>query len=166
VARLGLEQTRRPARLGPLNGQMVGRDSIPSALTYKHMLIRIWASLRLTASDDVFRAVADPTRRALLDRLRTANLSVTDLVEPFDMSQPAVSQHLRVLRDAGLVDAEQVGRQRVYRLNAKPLREVFEWSSLYRNLLIDGGGHVWHIGSTPRDMPPGRKRYGRQRRTR
>jgi DNA-binding transcriptional ArsR family regulator len=101
-------------------------------------------------SVDVFRAVADPTRRAILDRLRASELSVNDLAGPFDMSQPAISQHLRILLDAGLVEAEQVGRQRLYKLNAQPLREVFQWSSLYRNLLTDPVGHAWHIrGRTP-----------------
>ena len=97
---------------------------------------------------DVFRAVADPTRRAILDRLRSDELSVNDLAGPFDMTQPAVSQHLRVLLDAGLVEAEQIGRQRLYRLSARPLHEVFEWSRQYRHLFVDPVGHAWRI--TPR----------------
>jgi DNA-binding transcriptional ArsR family regulator len=106
-------------------------------------------------SVDVFRAVADPTRRAILDRLRSTELSVSDLAGPFDMTQPAVSQHLRILLDAGLVEAEQVGRQRLYKLNPQPLREVFQWASLYRNLFIDPAGHAWRISARPRQ---GRKR--------
>jgi DNA-binding transcriptional ArsR family regulator len=101
-------------------------------------------------SVDVFRAVADPTRRAMLDRLRAAELSVNDLAGPFDMTQPAISQHLRVLLDAGLVEAEQIGRQRLYRLNAQPLREVFQWSALYRHLFIDPAGHAWRISPRAR----------------
>src|SRR5262245_17462304 len=108
---------------------------------------------------DVFRAVADPTRRAILDRLRAAELSVNDLAGPFDMTQPAISQHLRILLDAGLVEAEPIGRQRLYKLNAEPLREVFEWSALYRHLFIDPAGHAWRFSPRPRAM---RKR-GRQR---
>ena len=96
-------------------------------------------------SVDVFRAVADPTRRAILDRLRSAELSVNDLAAPFDMTQPAISQHLRILLDAGLVEAEPIGRQRLYKLNAQPLRDVFQWSSLYRHLFIDPAGHAWRI---------------------
>jgi DNA-binding transcriptional ArsR family regulator len=99
---------------------------------------------------DVFRAVADPTRRAILDRLRSAELSVNDLARPFDMTQPAISQHLRILLDAGLVEAEQIGRQRLYKLNARPLREVFRWSGLYRHLFIDPAGHAWRITARPR----------------
>jgi len=80
---------------------------------------------------DVFRAIADPTRRALLDLLRTRDRSVNELAEPFHMSQPAISQHLRVLRHADLVRPQQVGRQRVYRLNPRPLRQVRDWAALY-----------------------------------
>jgi DNA-binding transcriptional ArsR family regulator len=101
--------------------------------------------MRLAPSTDVFRAIADPTRRALLDRLRAGDLAVSDLAGPFRMTQPAVSQHLRILRDAGLVRAEQVGRQRVYRLNPRPLRDVFEWAGLYRRLFRDPAGHVWRV---------------------
>jgi len=61
------------------------------------------------------------------------------------MTQPAISQHLRILRHAGLVRARQVGRQRVYRLDARPLRDLFEWASLYRDLFTDASGHVWRI---------------------
>lgn len=96
-------------------------------------------------ASDVFRAVADPTRRAILDRLRAGESTVTDLAGPFDMTQPAISQHLRVLLDAGLVDAEWSGRQRVYRLNAQPLRGVFEWAALYRDLFFDPAGHAWRM---------------------
>ena len=97
---------------------------------------------RLSAT---FAALADPTRRALLDRLRIDEQSVSDLAGPFRMTQPAISQHLRILRDAGLVGARQVGRQRVYRLDARPLRDVFEWANLYRDLFTDPSGHAWRI---------------------
>ena len=106
---------------------------------------------------DVFRAVADPTRRAILDRLRSAELSVNDLAGPFDMTQPAVSQHLRILLDAGLVEAEQIGRQRLYKLNPQPLRAVFQWSGLYRHLFIDPAGHAWRITARPRQSRTRRK---------
>ncbi len=97
------------------------------------------------ARRDVFRAVADPTRRALLDTLRTAEHSVTSLSGPFRVSQPAISQHLKILRDAGLVRVRQEGRQRLYGLNAQPLRAVYEWANLYRHLFTDPTGHAWRI---------------------
>ena len=107
---------------------------------------------------DVFRAVADPTRRAILDRLRSAELSVNDLAGPFDMTQPAISQHLRILLDAGLVEAEPIGRQRLYKLNARPLREVFEWSALYRHLFIDPAGHAWRLSPRVRAVPKSKRK--------
>ena len=85
----------------------------------------------LHAHSDVFLAIAHPARRAILDRLRLGEQPVLALAEPFDMTLPAVSQQLRVLRDAGLVSERRVGRQRVYRLNARPLREVREWAVRY-----------------------------------
>jgi DNA-binding transcriptional ArsR family regulator len=79
----------------------------------------------------VFHALADPTRRAMLDRLRVGERTVSELAAPFAMSQPAVSQHLRVLSDAGIVRARRDGRQRYYRLRAAPLREAFDWLGRY-----------------------------------
>lgn len=99
---------------------------------------------------DIFRAVADPTRRAILDRLRSADLSVADLAEPFDMTQPAISQHLRILLVAGLVEAKPFGRRRIYKLNAQPLSEIYRWSSLYRDLFFDPVGHAWRMSSRSR----------------
>lgn len=79
----------------------------------------------------VFRAVSDPTRRAILDRLSRGEHTAGQLQQGFEMSAPAVSQHLRVLREAGLVRQRKDGRQRVYRLQAERLREVFDWVSRY-----------------------------------
>jgi len=87
---------------------------------------------RARANSDVFHAVADPTRRAILDRLRGGGIAVSDLAEGFDMTRPAVSKHLRVLREARLVREERDGRQRVYRLTPGPLRDVSQWIESYR----------------------------------
>jgi DNA-binding transcriptional ArsR family regulator len=81
--------------------------------------------------DAVFRALSDPTRRAMLDRMRKRERSVSELGAPFDMSQPAVSQHLRVLSDAGLVRSRREGRLRFYRVHAAPLRKAFDWLERY-----------------------------------
>jgi DNA-binding transcriptional ArsR family regulator len=86
---------------------------------------------RPVASADIFQAIADPTRRAILDQLRDGEQSVKQLAEPFDMSMPAISQHLQVLGEAGLVQVRKVGRQRLYRLNPEPLKEVSEWVNPY-----------------------------------
>jgi DNA-binding transcriptional ArsR family regulator len=77
---------------------------------------------------DVFFAIADRTRRALLRRLADeGEKPVMDLLKPFSISQPAVSKHLRCLREAGLVRSRTQGRQRLYRLDAGRLRQVHDW---------------------------------------
>ena len=80
---------------------------------------------------EIFQALADPTRRALLDLLRAGERPVKSLVEHFPVSQPAISQHLRVLREARLVSERRVGRQRLYRLEGKALAEVADWLAHY-----------------------------------
>lgn len=86
---------------------------------------------RPAASGDIFGAIADPTRRALLDRLRDGEQAVKQLAEPFDMSLPAISQHLQILCEAGLVTQRRSGRQRFYQLNSEPLKQVSQWVSHY-----------------------------------
>lgn len=86
---------------------------------------------------DVFQAIADPTRRRLLERLREGERSVTELAAPFPVSRPAISQHLRVLREAGLVSERRVGRERRYRLEAASLRRVSEWVRQYQDFWAD-----------------------------
>lgn len=86
---------------------------------------------RPAKSADIFQAIADPTRRAILDRLRGGEQSVKRLAEPFEMSLPAISQHLQILCEAGLVSQRRAGRQRFYQLNPQPLKQVSEWVSDY-----------------------------------
>jgi DNA-binding transcriptional ArsR family regulator len=81
---------------------------------------------------ETFHALADGTRRTILDRLQSGPASVGELVKRFAMTQPAVSQHLRVLREAGLVRVEARGRQRVYRLEAEALQPAFDWVAQYQ----------------------------------
>jgi DNA-binding transcriptional ArsR family regulator len=83
------------------------------------------------ASETVFTAIASETRRKLLDALRDTERTVSDLVGIAKVSQPAVSQHLRVLKDVGLVDERAEGRFRFYRLKPKPLAEVMKWVRAY-----------------------------------
>lgn len=84
-----------------------------------------------------YAALAEPHRRQILDLLRDRERSVTELVERLDLSQPGVSKHLRVLREAGLVGARAVGKQRLYGLNAQPLAEVDAWLEPYRSFWSD-----------------------------
>jgi DNA-binding transcriptional ArsR family regulator len=84
--------------------------------------------------DMTFAALADPTRRAILARLASGEVSVMELAEPFAMSQPAVSKHLKVLERAGLISRSRDAQRRPCRLEAKPLAEVTEWLEGYRRL--------------------------------
>jgi DNA-binding transcriptional ArsR family regulator len=82
--------------------------------------------------DRTFAALADPTRRAILARLTAGEASVTTLAEPFEMSLPAVSKHLKVLERAGLITRGRERQWRPSRLEARPLKEVAEWAERYR----------------------------------
>jgi DNA-binding transcriptional ArsR family regulator len=82
--------------------------------------------------DRTFGALADPTRRAILARLAAGEASVTELAEPFDMTMPAVSKHLKVLERAGLIARSRERQLRPARLQAGPIREVAEWTEQYR----------------------------------
>ena len=86
----------------------------------------------LDTLDSTFAALADPTRRAILARLTQGEASVNELAEPFEMSLPAVSKHLKVLERAGLISRARVAQSRPCRLEAAPLREVADWVEHYR----------------------------------
>jgi DNA-binding transcriptional ArsR family regulator len=88
---------------------------------------------RAQSTEDVFRAVSDPTRRALLERLRETELGAGDLAAPFEMTHAAISQHLRILREADLVRVRRDGRRRVYELNALPLQALFDWAAYFED---------------------------------
>lgn len=87
--------------------------------------------MKTPTSSDPFHAIADPTRRAILDLLAEGDLAVKQLQPHFPISQPALSQHLGVLREAGLVSERRAGRLRIYRLNTRPLAEVRSWLARY-----------------------------------
>lgn len=82
--------------------------------------------------DMMFAALADPTRRAILSRLASGEATVNDLAKPFDMSQPAISKHLKVLEKAGLISTAQDAQRRPRRIEAKALKEVADWAENYR----------------------------------
>src|SRR6266498_3442775 len=84
------------------------------------------------ALDQTFAAVADPTRRAILNRLARGQASVTELASPFDMSLPAVSKHLKILERAGLLRRHKVGRVHHCQLAAEPLGEAAAWLAAYQ----------------------------------
>jgi DNA-binding transcriptional ArsR family regulator len=107
----------------------------------------------VTQESTVYQAIADPTRRAILDRLREGGLAVNEIASRFDVSRPAISKHLRVLHQAHLVQEAREGRNRVYRLNPEPLRELDRWLEQYRRFwtlnLLSLKKHVESKGKKP-----------------
>jgi DNA-binding transcriptional ArsR family regulator len=101
-------------------------------------------AVSVSRQNEVFRALADPTRRALLDLLRKDDANVSDLVGAFDVSQSAISQHLKVLREAGLVQERKQGRNRIYSLDPVPLTAAYDWLGHYTRFWeerLTGLGH-------------------------
>ncbi|MDH4063881.1 MAG: metalloregulator ArsR/SmtB family transcription factor [Acidobacteriota bacterium] len=118
---------------------------------------------RLSAT---FAALADPTRRAILARLASGECSVTELAEPFDMSLPAVSRHLRVLERAGLIARGRVAQWRPCRIEAGPLEQVAEWALSYRQLWdarLDRLDRYLQTATAKEAKTHGSKRRGKRR---
>ena len=88
---------------------------------------------RAATTTDPFNAVAEPRRRQILDVLAGGERPVNDLVERLGVAQPVVSKHLRVLREVGLVDVREQGRQRIYRLNGRSLKPIHDWVKRYED---------------------------------
>ena len=86
---------------------------------------------RAATTTDVFNAIAEPRRRQILDLLGTAEMSVNDIVAVVPLSQPQVSKHLKVLKEVGAVSSRPVGRQRLYRLDARALKPIHDWVGEY-----------------------------------
>jgi DNA-binding transcriptional ArsR family regulator len=108
-----------------------------------------------------FAALADPTRRAILATLASGERSVTELAEPFDISMPAVSKHLRVLERAGLITRGRDAQWRPCRIEAAPLKHVADWAERYR--------HIWEarldrLDTYLQDIKAKEKRHARKRR--
>jgi DNA-binding transcriptional ArsR family regulator len=121
---------------------------------------------RLSAT---FAALADPTRRAILARLASGETSVMKLAEPFDMSLPAVSKHLKVLERAGLVERGREAQWRPCRLQANPLKGVADWVERYRRFWeesfdkLDSYLKELQRGDRPREIQRKEKRDGRKK---
>ena len=108
-----------------------------------------------------FAALADPTRRAILARLVTGACSVTDLAEPFEMSMPAVSKHLRVLERAGLIARGREAQWRPCRLEAARLKEVADWTERFRGIWE---GRFDRLDTYLQQLNAKEKRHGRKKR--
>jgi DNA-binding transcriptional ArsR family regulator len=104
------------------------------------------------ASSDAFHAVADPTRRTMLERLAPDGTQRTagELGADLGLTQPTISQHLKVLREAGLVSVRDEGRCRIYQLRPEPLSSVLDWVNGVVNF-TDPAGHVWNLNPTRKD---------------
>jgi DNA-binding transcriptional ArsR family regulator len=96
-----------------------------------------WRMARAPTTADAFNAIAEPRRRQILDLLARGERSVNSLVLELDLAQPYVSKHLRVLRAVGVVGVRDAGRQRLYRLNGRALKPIYEWISQYQQLWSD-----------------------------
>ena len=113
--------------------------------------------------DATFTALADPTRRAILARLATGEASVAELAAPFDMSQPAISKHLKVLERAGLVSRGRDAQRRPRKLEAQPLADATNWLERYRQfwearyLRLDAVLEEMKVQRSPRRKRKGRK---------
>jgi DNA-binding transcriptional ArsR family regulator len=103
-----------------------------------------------TPSTRIFRALADPTRRAVFERLAAGEATVTELKAGFDVTQPAISQHLAVLRDAGLVSDRREGRQAFYRAEPRGLDPLVHWLVTYRVFWTDSLGK---LGDVLKELP-------------
>jgi DNA-binding transcriptional ArsR family regulator len=99
-----------------------------------------------TETDILFKAIAHPARRQILTLLAASDQSVKELTSAFAISQPAVSQHLRELRDAKLVASSKVGSEQKYHLTGAPLKTVADWCAQYRRF-FDPAGHAWAFTS-------------------
>jgi DNA-binding transcriptional ArsR family regulator len=107
-----------------------------------------------------FAALADPTRRAILARLSTGEATVTDLAEPFEMSMPAISKHLKVLERAGLVARSREAQWRPCRIDAAPLKDVAEWVEDYRRIWEQ---RLDRLDDYLRELQAKEKKHGRKR---
>ena len=92
---------------------------------------------RASTSSDVFNAVAEPQRRAILEFIAGDERSVSEIVDALELAQPSVSKHLRVLKDVGLVSARRNGKQMLYRTNATELKPLHEWAGMFERLWRD-----------------------------
>ncbi len=114
----------------------------------------------MNSADTTFKAIAHPVRRELITLLSDSSRSVKELTSAFNMTQPAISQHLQELREAKLVASDRVGTVQRYRLTGEPLKFVFDWCSQYRPF-FDQAGHAWSFVPHRSEAKPLNKKGGR-----
>ncbi|WP_431095397.1 ArsR/SmtB family transcription factor [Polaromonas aquatica] len=109
-----------------------------------------------------FAALADPTRRAIVARLASGEATVNELAAPFDMTQPSISKHLKVLERAGLISRGRAAQTRPCRLEAAPLKEVASWMALYRNVWEDSFDKLDAFLQPDTSVPPTSAKKGKK----
>ena len=114
----------------------------------------------MVSEDTVFKAIAHPARREIISLLAISTRSVKELTAEFNISQSAISQHLKELKEADLVASKRIGLEHHYRLTPQPLKHVLKWSEAYRSL-IDPSGHVWTLAPVSKGSQKGVLRHGR-----
>jgi DNA-binding transcriptional ArsR family regulator len=126
-----------------------------------YITYQLWNWTAMQASERLnltFAALADPTRRAILARLATGEATVTELAEPFEMSQPAISKHLKVLERAGLISMDVDAQRRPRKLEPKRLQEAVDWIERYREIFEQSYQRLDALIEQLQAKPSGRKR--------
>jgi len=135
--------------------------SLDRAISTAYITDRLFNRTVMNASerlDLTFAALADPTRRAILARLATGEATVTELAEPFEMSQPAISKHLKVLERAGLISVDVDAQRRPRKLEPKRLEEAVDWIDRYREIFEQNYQRLDALLGELQAKPSGRKR--------
>ena len=119
-------------------------------------------SMHTDPLNQAFAALADPTRRAIVARLASGEATVTELAEPFELTQPSISKHLKVLERAGLISRSRSAQTRPCRLEAARLKDIAQWVESYRNLWEDSFERLdAFLQSTQPPAPKGKKNAGK-----
>jgi DNA-binding transcriptional ArsR family regulator len=146
-----------------LRNPLAGLDSRLVVIVYNLSVMqpKSYEQMALDRLDATFAALADPTRRAILARLALGEASVAEIAEPFAMSQPAISKHLKVLERAGLISRGRDAQRRPRRLEAGPLAEATEWLEAYRQFWE---GSFQRLDALLDELKTDEKRRGRTKR--
>jgi DNA-binding transcriptional ArsR family regulator len=115
---------------------------------------------RAATTADAFNAVAEPRRRQILDALAAGERPVNDLVAVLRLAQPLVSKHLRVLREVGLVEVRDEGRQRMYRLNGAPLQSIHDWVKNYEQSWTQRFSRLDEVLEDLKEQEPKKEEHG------
>ena len=118
--------------------------------------------MSLSSLNKAFAALADPTRRAIIAQLASGEATVNELAAPFDLSQPSISKHLKVLQRAGLISRGRAAQTRPCRIEVAPLKEVANWVEMYRDLWEESFDRLDAFLQTTKSIPMKGKKNGRK----